>query len=530
MVGRYTLLSKVGEGGMGVVHLAEYPPGHHVAIKLLRPHVVSDDHGRARMAREVTSLRRVRSPRVAEVYDADPWGETPYIVTRFVPGPSLQDRVESSGPLRGGELQRFASGLAEALAAVHHVGVLHRDIKPSNVLLDGADPVLIDFGLAQLCDDARITYSGWLLGTPGYLAPEILYGEGPTPQADVHSWAATVVYAATGRGPYGKGPAVAVMDRVRRGEHDLSAVPDSLYWIVRQCLSPDPRDRPSSRQLADWLAGWVAQTRAEATDRSGDTSRTLLHPAQVAPVGSAAAGPAPAGAAWAVPGVPRARSATPTAYQPATLAGQPAGPVQEGLVPAVRRQPGIALRMLFWGAIGCLVVAGFLTAPVPAAGAVCIAAWMLRTVAVRAGRLQGWRARRGYRRGDSYLATACTPWFAVVALPGAVVNAAVALVDAALVVLVATLATPPRALVYVLALGGLATGVFVYWGPFSRETRAGGAMLAGAALRSRATTVVTLVLVSVAVVGLLMTRQVVGPAYAPIPAPPWGHSLRSSLP
>jgi hypothetical protein len=117
-----------------------------------------------------------------------------------------------------------------------------------------------------------------------------------------------------------------------------------------------------------------------------------------------------------------------------------------------------------------------------------------------------------------------------VALPGAVVNAAVALVDTALVVLVATLATPPRALMYVLALGALATGVFVYWGPFSRETRAGGAVLARAALRSRATTVVTLVLVSVAVMGLLMTRQVAGPVYAPIPAPPWGHVLRSSLP
>ncbi len=130
MVGRYALLTKVGEGGMGVVHLAEYPAGNHVAIKLLRPHVVSDDHGRARMAREVTSLRRVRSPRVAEVYDADPWGETPYIVTRFVPGPSLQERVASVGPLSGGELDRFAWGLAQALAAVHDAGVLHRDIKP----------------------------------------------------------------------------------------------------------------------------------------------------------------------------------------------------------------------------------------------------------------------------------------------------------------------------------------------------------------------------------------------------------------
>ncbi len=154
--------------------------------------------------------------------------------------------------------------------------------------------------------------------------------------------------------------------------------------------------------------------------------------------------------------------------------------------------------MSFWGAVGCLMVAAFVTAPVTAALAVCLAGWALRTVHVRTTRLSGWRSSRGYRRGDAVLATACTPWFALLAFPGAVVNAAVALVDAALVVLIATLATPPRTLVYVLALGGIATGVFVYWGPFSRETRAGGAAVARAALRSRTTALV--------VVGLLCAR------------------------
>jgi serine/threonine protein kinase len=168
-VGRYVLTSKVGEGGMGVVYLAQDPAGRPVAVKLLRPHVVSDDSGRARMAREVTSLRRVRSPLVAEVYDADPWGETPYLVTRYVAGPSLQDRVEHGASLAGPELESVAAGLAAALVAVHRVGVLHRDVKPSNVLLERSTPVLIDFGLAQLADDTRMTDTGWLLGTPGYL-------------------------------------------------------------------------------------------------------------------------------------------------------------------------------------------------------------------------------------------------------------------------------------------------------------------------------------------------------------------------
>ena len=526
MVGRYALLTKVGEGGMGVVHLAEYPVGHHVAIKLLRPHVVSDDHGRARMAREVTSLRRVRSPRVAEVYDADPWGETPYIVTRFVPGPSLQERVGSSGPMSGADVDRFAWGLAEALAAVHDAGVLHRDIKPSNVLLEGCEPVLIDFGLAQLCDDARITYSGWLLGTPGYLAPEILYGDDPTPQADVHSWAATVVYAATGRGPYGTGPAVAVMDRVRRGEHDLTGVPDSLYWIIRQALSPDPSDRPSSRQLVDWLAGQATA----ASSTTATSQLTYRQPVQATPGPRFATSPAGGSSA---PFPTQARAAPEPAYPSLGLgtSQQPtASAAPSLLVAAVRRRPSLTVRMAFWSAVVCLVVAGFVTAPVPAALSVCAAAWLLRTIQVRTTRLQRWRSSRGYRRGDSVLATACTPWFAVVALPGTLVNAGVALVDATLVVLVATLATPPRSLVYVLALGGVAASAFVCWGPFSRETRAGGATVARAALRSRATTLFVLVLLSAAVIALLVTRQVTGPAYSPLPAPPWAHSLRSSLP
>ena len=129
---------------MSVVHLAQAPNGRRVAIKLLRPHVVGDDQGRARMAREVTSLRRVRSPRVAEVYDADPWGDTPYVVIRYVPGLSLHDHVEQHGPIAGDDLIAFARGLAEALVAVHVVDVLHRDVKPSNVLMEGKNPVLID--------------------------------------------------------------------------------------------------------------------------------------------------------------------------------------------------------------------------------------------------------------------------------------------------------------------------------------------------------------------------------------------------
>ncbi|MCH1867334.1 serine/threonine-protein kinase [Nocardioides sp. CFH 31398] len=251
VVDGYTLLSKIGEGGMGVVHLAQRRNGPRVALKVLRPHVVGGDEGRARLAREVTSLSRVRSRRVAEIVDADPWGEIPYVATRYVPGPALHDFVADEGPMTGGTLRRFAAGLAEALRAVHDVGVLHRDIKPSNVLIEGRDPVLIDFGLARLAEeDQRLTQTGWLLGTPGYLAPEILEGDDPTSAADVHSWAATVVFAGTGRSPFGRGPAMAVMDRVRRGAHDLAGLPGPARRLLEPALHPDPLVRPTLDEIA----------------------------------------------------------------------------------------------------------------------------------------------------------------------------------------------------------------------------------------------------------------------------------------
>ena len=137
-----------------------------------------------------------------------------------------------------------AARLAEAVRDVHRVGVLHRDIKPTNVVMEGRAPVLIDFGLARLAEDPRLTQTGWLLGTPGYLAPEILFGDDATAATDVHGWAATVVFAATGRPPYGSGPAMAIMDRVRRGEHDLSGLPVGVLPTVLAALSPDPADRP----------------------------------------------------------------------------------------------------------------------------------------------------------------------------------------------------------------------------------------------------------------------------------------------
>ncbi len=252
-VGGYALRARLGEGGMGVVHLGQKPGERPVAIKVLRPHIVGDDEARQRLAREVNSLSLIRSRRVAEIVDSDPWGDIPFVATRYVPGLSLDDHVNEEGPLTGDDLLWFADCLAEALEAVHAVGVLHRDIKPSNVIMEGRTPILIDFGLARVADDPRLTMTGWLLGTPGYLAPEILQGEDATAASDVHAWAATVAYAGLGRAPFGRGPSMAIMDRVRRGEHDLSGLDADLRPLIEEALAPDAADRPSLPEVREWL-------------------------------------------------------------------------------------------------------------------------------------------------------------------------------------------------------------------------------------------------------------------------------------
>lgn len=308
-MGEYRLLARIGEGGMGVVHLAQKPGGRRVALKVLRPHVVGDDEARARLAREVNSLSRIKSPKIAEIVDADPWADIPYVATRYVPGLSLHDHVRQEGPVDERDLSHFASELCAALMAVHRVGVLHRDIKPSNVLMEGRNPILIDFGLARVADDPRLTHTGWLLGTPGYLAPEILHGEDASPAADVHALASTIAYAGLGRAPFGRGPAMAVMDRVRRGEHDLDGLPTELRAALEAALDPEPARRPTLDTLRAWIdpasAGDSTRTRPAPLGVTGAIPSTM--PVTSSPPASALAGGALAGGAAAAAGGAAAR-------------------------------------------------------------------------------------------------------------------------------------------------------------------------------------------------------------------------------
>ncbi|MBO0803547.1 MAG: serine/threonine protein kinase, partial [Nocardiopsaceae bacterium] len=250
-IGPYRLLEKIGEGGMGVVYLARDAQNRLAAVKVLGPLVAGDPGARRRLVREVETMRRVRSPYVAEILDADVAGPVPYIATRYVSGRTLDDVVRNDGPLRGAAIGRLATGLASALAAIHAAGVVHRDLKPGNVMLDEGKPVVIDFGIANAADSVtRITQAGMVMGTPGYLAPEVIEGQPSTGSSDVHSWGATVAFAATGREPYGTGGFQSIFYRVLQGKAELGGLPERLLPLVSAALSLDPASRPAAEALA----------------------------------------------------------------------------------------------------------------------------------------------------------------------------------------------------------------------------------------------------------------------------------------
>jgi hypothetical protein len=239
---------------MGVVHLAHDQDGRPVAVKVLHPTGAEGPNARRRLAREVETMRRVRSPYVAEVLDADVAGEYPYIVTRYVSGPTLDEMVRSRGPLSGLGLRRLATGIAEALAAIHAAGVVHRDLKPGNVMLTDDRPIVIDFGIAQTGDATRLTQTGLVMGTPGYLAPEVIEGEPSSSASDIHSWGSTMTFAATGRLPFGGGSYETIFYRIISGRADLTGVPAPLVPLISAALARDPSHRPS----ATWLSAQVS--------------------------------------------------------------------------------------------------------------------------------------------------------------------------------------------------------------------------------------------------------------------------------
>ncbi|GAA1769626.1 serine/threonine-protein kinase [Streptomonospora arabica] len=252
-VGPYRIRRRIGQGGMGVVYQAVDPREDQlVAIKVLRSEVAGDHIARARLAREVATMRRVHSANVAEVIDADTDAELPWVVTEYIPGPTLDSTVTDHGPLRGRALSRFVTGLARAIDDIHAADVIHRDLKPGNVIISNGEPIVIDFGIAHAVDGAKLTQTGTFVGTPSYLSPEVIEGTDLGPATDIHAWGATVAFASTGTAPYGSGSFEVIFFRILNGEITLDGMPPQLQPLVQAAVSRDMSARPTA-------AGLVAQ-------------------------------------------------------------------------------------------------------------------------------------------------------------------------------------------------------------------------------------------------------------------------------
>ncbi|MEU7061329.1 serine/threonine-protein kinase [Streptomyces sp. NPDC046197] len=290
-VGGYVCERELGRGGQGVVWLARDRAGRQVVVKFLLPGKEYDEVALARVRREFGTASRVGELATARVLDADLSGRHPYIVSEFVPGPTIHQHVAANGPLPPGRLQSLALSVAHALAQVHRVSVVHRDIKPSNILLSPDGPRIIDFGIARdgrLLESA-LTTPGSVLGSPAYMSPEQVKSLRVTGASDVFSLGGTLYFAATGRHPFEGESDYEVLVAVCERDADLTAVPEPVHSVIADCLRKDPAERPTAAQLVSRLAG--APEGTESAQPESGTPQRQPQPPQPPGDGSGGASP-----------------------------------------------------------------------------------------------------------------------------------------------------------------------------------------------------------------------------------------------
>jgi predicted Ser/Thr protein kinase len=591
-LGPYRLLDRIGEGGMGVVYLARDPEQRSVAVKILRPAVAGDPNARRRLAREVETMRRVRSAFVAEVIDTDVTGAVPYIVTQYVPGRTLDQVVTDEGPLSGDGLIRLAAGLAEALTAIHAAGVVHRDLKPGNVMLVNGNPVVIDFGIAQALDSTRLTMTGMFMGTPGYLSPEVIEGHNSTSFSDVHAWGATVAFAATGRPPFGTGSYETIFYRIVNGQPDLAGVAPPMADLLAAALRRDPASRPAASQLISSAAAldaralpavpvpgdssWPAAmngagTRADPLGAQAGAPGTRAdepprYPTADAFAGGSRAGPGStmgAGQAAAYPPSAVARAAPrpgtqpmaagkiraedfadvlpPVRYPPAVPGGNGypgAAPAQDGFAgragtPAARGRPGTADR----AADGAWTASR--RQPLLVLAAIVIAV-SLSVVLPVAGTVLALAALALLRAGDlahsaadqrsRFVTAAAFPFYVIRALLTTVLLAPLAIAAAVVAGGAAFVVAPTGTLARALSVAAGALVVFYGYGPGSGKPRRQLSRMFAAVIRSSGVRAVALLAMGALALAAVAAAITSAAAFWPLAVPTWSLLHLPSLP
>ena len=264
LVGGYTLISRLGSGAMGSVWRVRDDGGHQYAMKILRDSLAEEDASgersrdqltaRERLRREAMALQKVRHPGVCGIVDMELDDALAFIVTELIEGKNLREDVRANGRYVGDDLERLGRKLIEAVKAVHAAGIVHRDIKPTNVMVSNTGPVLVDFGIAMGEGESHVTRTGLVMGTPGFIAPEIIDGAESDEMSDWWSVASVLAFAATGEPVFGTKPMMTVLERAAAGSANLAGLPAGTMATFRSALNPDRTKRCTPDELLQAIA------------------------------------------------------------------------------------------------------------------------------------------------------------------------------------------------------------------------------------------------------------------------------------
>lgn len=288
-IGSYEIIGLLGYGGMGAVFKAHDPGlNRYVAIKILLPHLALSGAARARFRREGQAAAAIIDDCVLPIYAVDEWQGIPYLVMQYTRGVSLQKRIHDRGPLELKEILRIGLQAARGLAAAHAQGLVHRDVKPSNILLDGSvdRAFLTDFGLARAVDDASLTASGIVAGTPQYMSPEQARAESVDHRSDLFSLGSVIYAMCTGHAPFRAESSYAVLrlisDKEPRPIRDLNPdIPDWFVGINTKMMEKRVEDRyQSAIEVANVLQASLAHVQNPTANPCPVASQTTGTKAQ----------------------------------------------------------------------------------------------------------------------------------------------------------------------------------------------------------------------------------------------------------